>query len=147
MRIKNIKKKHKVVILCIGVILCIAIIMNLNIFSFEEEVEKPVYEMTKEEKSKTRGFLNITFKNTEYMTSLEDKLIFYDDDEQGYGVVSSQHQYFTISFEPGKYKFYSEYLELEGEFEITAIAEEKELIIDYHSESYEVFPSASEFYQ
>ena len=68
-----------------------------------------------------------------------DELIFYDDVGVGYGVVISDENISTSTLAPENYKFYSEYLEMEGEFTIDAPGEFKTLEIDYKTKSYDIY--------
>ena len=73
-----------------------------------------------------------------------DELIFYDDKGVGYGVVISDENIPTSTLSPGEYKFYSEYLGIEGEFTIDAPGDFKTLEIDYKTKSYDIYSESLE---
>lgn len=111
----------------------------------EEADDIAIYEMDIEEKLKTRGELIIYFKNTEYIDEINeyvnakvDTIAFYDEEGNGYGVVTSNKDTYTTTFQPGDYKFYSKYLNLEGEFTITSPGEQLTLNIDYQKMTYDI---------
>lgn len=108
--------------------------------------EIAVYKLPLEEKLKTRGVLNIYFENNEYIEKTNkyvdakvDSLVFYDDKENGYGVILSNNEPYQTTFLPGDYKFYSQYLDIEGEFTITTPGESLNLEIDYLNKTYNIY--------
>lgn len=109
----------------------------------EEDDEVPLYEMSLEEKLKTRGAINIHFKNTEYIDELDkyknayiDRVVFYDNKGYGYASVLSYEGNYTLTFEPGDYNAYSTYLDEEWKFTITEPGEQTDLVIDYKDKSH-----------
>lgn len=120
----------------------------------EEADDIAVYEMEMEDKLKTRGALTINFKNNEYVDEINeyvnakvDSIAFYDEEGNGYGVVLSNKETYTTTFLPGDYKFYSKYLDLEGEFTITSPGEEQILEIDYQKKTYDIYSSKEDTYK
>ena len=153
LKVYNIKKyKNKSFKLMIGVLIGASLAGVGTLHSYEKEVKESEesdlasYKIPLEEKLKTKGALEIKFDNIEYIDKINpdlnkkaDELIFYDDLGIGHGVVISNENIPISTLVPGNYKFYSEYLEMEGEFVIDAPGEFKTLEIDYKTKSYDIY--------
>lgn len=158
LKIYDIKKyKNKTFKLMVGVLIGASLTGCGNTYSYEEEMEQSEendiasYKIPLEEKLKTKGALDIKFDNIEYIDKINsdlkrkaDELIFYDDKGVGYGVVISDENIPTSTLSPGEYKFYSEYLGIEGEFTIDAPGDFKTLEIDYKTKSYDIYSESLE---
>ena len=156
LKIYDIKKyKNKTFKLMVGVIIGASLTGCGNTYNYEKEMEESeeydvdFSEIPLEEKLKTKGALDIKFDNMEYIDKIDpdlnrkvDELIFYDDVGVGYGVVISDENIPTSTLFPGEYKFYSEYLGIEGEFTIDAPGEFKTLEIDYKTKSYNIYSTS-----
>lgn len=136
---KNKIKKHTFII-CIGIMLGTKIIsFNQSTSTTEITNNKPVNEMSIEEKLETRGGVHIYFKNKEYMLQEKDSIAFFTSDGKGQGVVESKHDDYIITFVPGNtYNFYIKSLNTYGEIEINEIGKVINLIIDYKNMNYEI---------
>ena len=140
MRINNVnieKIKKNAFKLCVGVVLGVNIISNPVVVGGDVP-EKIVADMTLEEKMATRGGVHIYFENTELINNEEDWVTFFDDNQEGFGFVSSDERDFLITFEPGKYNFYLEKFDAYGSFVINEPGEVINLVIDYKDKDFNI---------
>ena len=138
MMINNVnigKIKKNAFKLCVGVVLGVKIISNPMVVGGDVP-EKVVADMTLEEKMATRGGVHIYFENTELINNEEDWVTFFDDNQEGFGFVSSDERDFLITFEPGKYNFYLDNFDAYGEFVIDKPGEIINLVINYKDKNY-----------
>lgn len=137
-KIKNKKYAKKLA-------LCFIMMGGIVLYNNEPKTidKKSVIEMTQEEKLETRGILNIQFKNKEYLQK-KDGVILFDDNENGYGVIYSTHDDYSITLEPKKYNFHLKYFDIIDSFIINDVKDIITIVIDYQNNEYKILKKIGE---